>query len=93
VLVQRLGVIGIFAILIYSLYNKKSHILFTLNLVDFIGMVFMIWFSLYGSVLLSVNLQSKGGTTKSDLFENTWVFGRDIKQEFFKKKSMTFDYH
>jgi hypothetical protein len=30
-------------------------------------MVFMIWLSLYGSVLLLVNPQSKGGTTKSVL--------------------------
>jgi hypothetical protein len=58
----------------------------SLNLVGFIGMVFMIWLSLYGSVLMLLNPQSKGGTTKSDLFGNTWVVGQGIHQEFFKKK-------
>jgi hypothetical protein len=59
---------------------------FKFELVGFIGMVFMIWLSLYGSVLLLVNPQSKSGTTKSDLFGNTWVVGRGIHQEFLKKK-------
>jgi hypothetical protein len=53
-------------------------------------MVFMIWLSLYGSVLLLVNPQFNGGTTKSDLFGNTWVVGQDIQQEFLKKKKYDF---
>jgi hypothetical protein len=60
-----------------------------LNLDGFIGRVFMIWLSLFGSAQLLVGPQSKGGTIKFDLFKNTWVVGRDTQPRFKKKVQLS----
>jgi hypothetical protein len=61
-----------------------------LNLDGFTGRVFMIRLSLFGSIQLLVGPQSKGGKVKFDLFENTWVAGRDTQPGFKKRKKFEF---